>query len=89
MNKIVSKMYESVSKVVKSQDLLIKGVTSPADETLEFSEGVKIKQESFESIMLNLDNQIQNTIRNQFQKNSDSLLIKKDVKELIDTCGQV
>lgn len=78
-----------MAKVVKSQDLLIKGVTSPADETLEFAEGVKIKQESFESIMLNLDLQIQNTIRNQFQKNSEITLLRRDVKELIDTCGQV
>jgi len=75
--------------VVKSPDLTIKGVTSLQEETLEFAEGVKIKQEPFENIMLNLDHSIKNTIKNQFIKYKDSPFIKKDVKELVEMCGQI
>lgn len=82
-------MYEAINKVVKSQDLTIKGVTSINEETLEFVDGVKIKQEQFENIMLNLDLSIKTTIKKQFQKHIDSPLFKRDVKELIDMCGQI
>lgn len=74
MNKIISKMWDSISKVNLSADSLI-GITTKQEENIDLNEHIKLKNSQFENIMINLSESMKSTLSRQFIESSDSSLV--------------
>lgn len=81
MNKIISKMWDSISKVNLSADSLI-GITTKQEENIDLNEHIKLKNSQFENIMINLSESMKSTLSRQFIESSDSSLVNYQADEL-------
>jgi len=63
----------------------MKGVSSFEDETLEFTEQIFLKNDSFEAVMIQINNEIKKSLNLQFVASLESLnLDKLDVKDIFE-----
>lgn len=88
MNKIISKMWDSISKVNLITDSLI-GITTKQEENIDLLNHVKLKNVLFENIMINLSESIKQTLSRQFIESSDESLLNNQSDDIFKYCSQI